>query len=72
MVNLLSLGRKELSSALSSFLILTSEHLDVLKLLKIEKEKLDISETLSLDKFKKMVYLEQVIKEVLRLSLIHI
>ncbi len=37
MVNLLSLGRKELSSALSSFLILTSEHLDVLKLLKIEK-----------------------------------
>ena len=68
MVNLLSLGRKELSSALSSFLILTSEHLDVLKLLKIEKEKLDISETLSLDKFKKMVYLEQVIKEVLRLA----
>ncbi len=38
MVNLLSLGRKELSSALSSFLILTSEHLDVLKLLKIEKK----------------------------------
>ena len=67
MVNLLSLGKKELSSALSSFFILTSEHLDVLKLLQIEQEKMDISEPLSLDKYKKMVYLEQVIKEVLRL-----
>ncbi|NES04524.1 MAG: cytochrome P450 [Okeania sp. SIO2F4] len=68
MVNLLSLGRKELSSALSSFLILTSEHLDVLKSLQIEQEKLDSSEPLSLAKLKKMVYLEQVIKEVLRLA----
>jgi cytochrome P450 len=68
MVNLLSLGKKELSSALSSFLILTSEHLDVLKLLQIEQEKLDRSEPLSLDKLKKMVDLEQVIKEVLRLA----
>ncbi|MCL2933413.1 MAG: cytochrome P450 [Trichodesmium sp. MAG_R03] len=68
MVNLLFLGRKELSSALSSFLILTSEHLDILKLLQIEQEKLDSSEPLSLAKLKKMVYLEQVIKEVLRLA----
>lgn len=68
MVNLLSLGRKELSSALTSFLILTSEHLDVLKLLQIEQEKLDRSEPLSLAKLKKMVDLEQVIKEVLRLA----
>ncbi|MGD1699008.1 cytochrome P450 [Dapis sp. BLCC M229] len=68
MVNLLSLGIKELSSALTSFLILISEHLDVLKLLEIEQEKLDSSEPLSLDKLKKMVYLEQVIKEVLRLA----
>jgi cytochrome P450 len=68
MVNLLSLGRKELSSALTSFLILTSEHLDVLKLLQMEQEKLDRSEPLSLAKLKKMVDLEQVIKEVLRLA----
>ncbi len=68
MVNLLSLGRKELTSALTSFLILTSEHLDVLKLLQIEQEKLDSLEPLSLAKLKKMVYLEQVIKEVLRLA----
>ncbi|RQH20972.1 cytochrome P450 [Okeania hirsuta] len=68
MVSLLSLGRKELSSALTSFLILTSEDLDVLKSLQIEQEKLDTSEPLSLAKLKKMVYLEQVIKEVLRLA----
>ncbi|MGD1717635.1 cytochrome P450 [Dapis sp. BLCC M172] len=68
MVNLLALGRKELSSALTSFLILTSEHSDVLKSLQIEQEKLDRAEPLSLAKLKKMVYLEQVIKEVLRLA----
>ncbi len=68
MVNILSLGRKELSSALSSFLILTSDHSDVLKSLQIEQEKLDSSEPLSLAKLNKMVYLEQVIKEVLRLA----
>lgn len=58
MVNFLLLGRKELSLVLSFFLILIFEYLDVLKLFKIEKEKLDILEILFLDKFKKMVYLE--------------
>ncbi|NES74525.1 MULTISPECIES: cytochrome P450 [Okeania] len=68
MVNLLSLGKKELSSALTSFLILTTEHLDVLNLLQIEHEKLDKLEPLFFAKLKKMVYLEEVIKEVLRLA----
>ncbi len=65
-VNLLSLGSKELTSALTSFLMLTTEHLDVLGLLQAEQEKLDKLEPPSLAKLKKMVYLEQVIKEVLR------
>ena len=65
-VNLLSLGRKELTSALTSFLMLTKEHLNVLGLLQAEQEKLDKSKPLSLTELKKMVYLEQVIKEVLR------
>lgn len=65
-VNLLLLGRNELTSALTSFLMLTVEQVDVLESLKTEQETLDKLEPISLDKSKKMVYLEQVIKEVLR------
>ncbi|MDJ0649144.1 MAG: cytochrome P450 [Xenococcaceae cyanobacterium MO_188.B19] len=65
-VNLLLLGRNELTSALTSFLMLTIQYPSVLESLKIEQEQLDKSEPLSLEKLKKMVYLEQVIKEVLR------
>ena len=65
-VNLLLLGRNELTSVLTSFLMLTAQYPTVLTSLQNEQEKLDISEPLSLDKLKTMVYLEQVIKEVLR------
>ena len=65
-VNLLLLGRNELSSALTSFLMLTIQYPKVLESLQSEQEQLDKLEPLSLDKLKKMVYLEQVIKEVLR------
>ncbi|MGK7950835.1 MAG: cytochrome P450 [Xenococcaceae cyanobacterium] len=65
-VNLLLLGRNELTSALTSFLMLTSQYPNVLESLQNEQEKLNKLEPLSLDKLKKMVYLEQVIKEVLR------
>ncbi len=66
LVNLLSLGRKELASALTSFLMLTTEYLDVLQLLKLEQEQLNKLDISFLAKLKKMVYLDQVIKEVLR------
>lgn len=66
MINLFSLGKKELSSALTSFFLLTAEQSEVLDKLKTEQEKLDRSVPVSFDKLKKMVYLEQVIKEVLR------
>ena len=65
-VNLLLLGRNELTSALTSFLMLTVQYPRVLESLQTEQENLDKLEPLSLDKLKKMVYLELVIKEVLR------
>ena len=65
-INLLLLGRNEITSALTSFLMITVEHPDVLELVRSEQKKLNRSESLSVEKLKTMIYLEQVIKEVLR------
>jgi cytochrome P450 len=65
-INLLFLGRMEIASALTSFLMLVAQHPNILELLQMEQQKLDKSEPLSLAKLKKMTYLEQVTKEVLR------
>ena len=65
-VNLLLLGRNEITSALTSFLMLTAQYPTVLESLQHEQEKLEKLEPLSLNRLKEMVYLEQVIKEVLR------
>jgi cytochrome P450 len=64
---LLFAGHETLTSALVSFCFLTAKHPDVMNKLRQEQEQLNITFPLSLEKLKQMTYLEQVLKEVLRL-----
>ncbi|MGK7940876.1 MAG: cytochrome P450 [Crocosphaera sp.] len=64
---LLFAGHETLTSAISSFVLLMSQHPDILEKVKKEQEKINISETINPKNLKEMTYLEQVLKEVLRL-----
>lgn len=64
---LLFAGHETLTSAIASFCLLTAQHPDVMKRLQEEQDNLNITETPTLEDIKQMTYLEQVIKEVMRL-----
>jgi cytochrome P450 len=64
---LLFAGHETLTSAIASFCLLTAQHSDVLEKLKAEQDNLNITETPTLEHLQAMTYLEQVLKEVMRL-----
>lgn len=64
---LLFAGHETLTSAIASFCLLMAKYPDILKKVREEQEKLDITSPLTTEKLKQMTYLEQVLKEVLRL-----
>jgi cytochrome P450 len=66
-LDLLSRGQDTTSSALASFCLLTAQHPNVLDRLHAEQESLAIKGPLTAEHLSRMTYLDQVIKEVLRL-----
>jgi len=64
---LLFAGHETLTSAIASFCLLTAQHPEVLDKLREEQTLLNITDTPTLENLKQMTYLEQVIKEVMRL-----
>jgi retinoid hydroxylase len=63
---LLFAGHETLTSAITSFCLLTAQHPEVKEKIRQEQEKLGISKVFTLENLKEMTYLEQVLKEVLR------
>ncbi len=63
---LLFAGHETLTSAIASFCLLTAQHPDVREKLREEQARLSPTSPLSLEDIKQMTYLEQVIKEVMR------
>lgn len=64
---LLFAGHETLTSAIASFCLLTAQHPEVLERLHDEQQQLALTSPLTLDNLKQMSYLDQVIKEVMRL-----
>ena len=64
---LLFAGHETLTSAIASFCLLTAQHPEVMQLLRDEQDRLNIMGTPTLEDLKAMSYLEQVLKEVMRL-----
>ncbi len=64
---LLFAGHETLTSAITSFCLLTAQHPEVLDKLREEQDRLNVTGTPTLEDLKQMTYLEQVIKEVMRL-----
>jgi retinoid hydroxylase len=64
---LLFAGHETLTSAIASFCLLTAQNPDVIAKLRQEQVKLSTNSSLTLDNLKEMTYLEQVIKEVMRI-----
>ena len=64
---LLFAGHETLTSAIASFCLLTAQHPDVMQKLREEQDRLNITGTPTLEDLKTMTYLEQVLKEVMRL-----
>ena len=64
---LLFAGHETLTSALASFCLLMCQHPDALEKIRQEQQKFDDSVPLTTEELKQMNYLEQVLKEVLRL-----
>lgn len=64
---LLFAGHETLTSAIASFCLLTVQHPDVMQRLREEQNRLNITGTPTLEDLKAMTYLEQVLKEVMRL-----
>ena len=64
---LLFAGHETLTSAIASFCLLTAQHPDVMQKLREEQDRSNITGTPTLEDLKSMTYLEQVIKEVMRL-----
>ena len=64
---LLFAGHETLTSAIASFCLLTAQHPDVMQRLREEQDRLNIAGTPTPEDLKAMTYLEQVIKEVMRL-----
>jgi cytochrome P450 len=64
---LLFAGHETLTSALASFCLLTAQHPEVLQRLRDEQQQLSLTSPLTLENLKQMTYLEQVLKEVMRI-----
>jgi retinoid hydroxylase len=64
---LLFAGHETLTSAIASFCLLTAQHPDVLEKLRGEQDRLKITGTPTVEHLQSMTYLEQVLKEVMRL-----
>lgn len=64
---LLFAGHETLTSAIASFCLLMAQYPEVLKKVREEQKKLNITSPLNTEKLKEIIYLEQVLKEVLRL-----
>ena len=64
---LLFAGHETLTSAIASFCLLTAQHPEVMAKLRAEQDGLNITDTPTLEDLKQMTYLEQVLKEVMRL-----
>ncbi|MEL6929702.1 MAG: cytochrome P450 [Cyanobacteria bacterium J06600_6] len=64
---LLFAGHETLTSAIASFCLLTAQHPEVMERLRAEQDRLNITGTPTLEDFKKMTYLDMVLKEVMRL-----
>jgi retinoid hydroxylase len=65
-LSLLFAGHETLTSAIASFCLLLAQHPDVLAKVRTEQENFDFSQPLTLESLKEMTYLEQVLKEVMR------
>ncbi|WP_052055640.1 cytochrome P450 [Myxosarcina sp. GI1] len=64
---LLFAGHETLTSAIASFCLLTAQHPEVMQRLRQEQQELNLSSPFTLENLKQMTYLEQVLKEVMRL-----
>ncbi|WP_445300622.1 cytochrome P450 [Microcoleus sp. C2C6] len=64
---LLFAGHETLTSALTSFCLLLAQNPDVMAKVRAEQQQFPATETLTLEQLKQMTYLEQVLREVLRL-----
>lgn len=67
-LGLLIAGHETLTSALTSFCLLLAQHPDVLQEARAEQRELGLPSVLTQEHLKRMTYLEQVLKEVLRLA----
>src|SRR4028118_1262876 len=64
---LLLAGHETLTSAIASFCLLLAQNPDVMASLRAEQQQFPATEPLTLEQLKEMTYLEQVLREVLRL-----
>ncbi|MBD1814888.1 cytochrome P450 [Microcoleus vaginatus DQ-U2] len=64
---LLFAGHETLTSAIASFCLLLAQHPDVMAKVRVEQQQFPATEPLTLEQLKQMTYLEQVLREVLRL-----
>ncbi|GAB4230033.1 MAG: cytochrome P450 [Elainellaceae cyanobacterium] len=64
---LLFAGHETLTSAIASFCLLAAQHPEVLDRMRQEQQQFPADQPLTLEQLKQMTYLEQVLKEVLRL-----
>ena len=64
---LLFAGHETLTSAIASFCLLLAQHPDVMAKVRAEQQQFPATEPLTLEQLKQMTYLEQVLREVLRL-----
>ncbi|HEY9700683.1 MAG TPA: cytochrome P450 [Trichocoleus sp.] len=64
---LLFAGHETLTSAVGAFCLLMAQHPDVMAKVRAEQQRFPIDQPLTLDHLKQMTYLEQVLREVLRL-----
>ncbi|XZN92708.1 MAG: cytochrome P450 [Microcoleus sp.] len=64
---LLFAGHETLTSAIASFCLLLAQHPDVMAKVRAEQQQFPTTEPLTLEQLKQMTYLEQVLREVLRL-----
>ena len=64
---LLFAGHETLASAVTAFCLLMAQHPEVMTKVRAEQQQFAIDQPLTLDALKQMTYLEQVIREVLRL-----
>jgi len=64
---LLFAGHETLTSAIASFCLLLAQNPDVMAKVRVEQQQFPATEPLTLEQLKQMTYLEQVLREVLRL-----